>query len=98
MSKDKSESNTDFIWGVSTSNYQIEGAAKEDCRGPGIWDTFCRQGKIANHDIADVACDHYHRYAEDVALMQRMGVDAYRFSVSWPRLLPEGRGRVNVAG
>jgi len=98
MSKDKNKSDKDFIWGVSTSNYQIEGAAREDGRGLGIWDTFCRQGKIANNDNADVACDHYHRYAEDVALMQRIGVDAYRFSVSWPRLLPEGRGRVNEAG
>ena len=69
MSKNNGES---FIWGVSTSNYQIEGAAKEDGRGPGIWDTFAQQGKIANNDTADVACDHYHRYAEDVALMQRL--------------------------
>src|SRR5580698_8089767 len=75
-----------FTWGVSTAAYQIEGAAREDGKGLSIWDEFTRQkGRIANGDTGDVACDHYHRYAEDVALMRKLGVDAYRFSVSWPR-------------
>ena len=88
-----------FTWGVSTSSYQIEGAANEDGRGPSIWDTYSRlPGKIANGDTGDVACDHYHRYREDVALMQELGVEAYRFSVAWPRVLPEGRGAINEAG
>jgi beta-glucosidase len=88
-----------FIWGVSTSSYQIEGAAKEDGRGPSIWDTYSRQpGRVTNGDTGDIACDHYHRYREDIALMKDLGVDAYRFSVAWPRILPEGRGKVNDAG
>jgi beta-glucosidase len=88
-----------FLWGVSTSSYQIEGAAQEDGRGPSIWDTRCRQaGRIANGDTGDVACDHYHRYAEDVALMKKLGVRAYRFSVAWPRVLPRGRGCANEKG
>ncbi len=87
-----------FVWGVSTSSFQIEGATREDGRGPSIWDTFCAAGRVANRDTGDIACDHYHRYAEDIALMKRLGVGAYRFSVAWPRLLPEGRGKVNEAG
>jgi beta-glucosidase len=88
-----------FLWGVSTSSYQIEGAANEDGRGPSIWDTYSRlPGKIKNGDTGDVACDHYHRYREDVALMQEFGVQAYRFSVAWPRIMPEGRGAINKAG
>jgi beta-glucosidase len=67
----------DFVWGVSTSSYQIEGAWNEDGRGPSIWDTRCRtQGKVANGDTGDVACDHYHRYPEDVGLMKGLGIDA----------------------
>ena len=89
----------DFVWGVSTSSYQIEGAVQADGRGPSIWDTFCRQpGRIANGDTGDVACDHYHRYAEDIALMRRLGIQAYRFSVAWPRVLPQGIGPPNEAG
>jgi beta-glucosidase len=89
----------DFVWGVSTSSFQIEGAAREDGRGESIWDAFCRQqGRIKNNDTGEVACDHYHRYAEDVALMRDIGVGAYRFSVSWPRVLPLGRGAANEAG
>ncbi|MDR3515632.1 MAG: GH1 family beta-glucosidase [Azospirillaceae bacterium] len=89
----------DFVWGVSTSAYQIEGAAARDGRGPSIWDLRCRvPGGVANGDTGDVACDHYHRYAEDIALMRTIGVAAYRFSVSWPRLLPRGRGAINPAG
>jgi beta-glucosidase len=87
-----------FIWGVSTSSFQIEGATREDGRGLSIWDTFCAAGRIANRDTGDIACDHYHRYAEDVALMKSLGVQAYRFSVSWPRLLPVGHGSANEAG
>jgi beta-glucosidase len=88
-----------FIWGVSTSSYQIEGAAHEDGRGLSIWDTYSKiPGKIKNNDTGDVACDHYHRYREDVALMQEFGVQAYRFSVAWPRIFPEGRGAINKPG
>lgn len=89
----------DFVWGVSTSSYQIEGAAAVDGRGLSIWDRFSHQsGRIANGDTGDVACDHYHRWAEDIALMKAIGVKAYRFSTAWPRLLPEGRGKPNEAG
>ena len=88
----------DFIWGVSTSSFQIEGAAHEDGRGLSVWDSYCQRGEIANHDTGDVACDHYHRYREDVALMQRLGIQAYRFSVAWPRVLPQGRGTPNEPG
>jgi beta-glucosidase len=88
-----------FVWGVSTSSYQIEGAAHEDGRGLSIWDTYCLQiGRIANGDAGDVACDHYHRYREDIGLMRDLGVQAYRFSVSWPRVMPGGTGAANEAG
>ncbi|QOC95238.1 beta-glucosidase [Micromonospora craniellae] len=90
---------TGFRWGVSTSAYQIEGAADADGRGPSIWDTFAHSpGRVLDGSTGDVACDHYHRYAEDVALMAGLGVTAYRFSVAWPRVLPAGTGRVNAAG
>ena len=88
----------DFVWGVSTSSFQIEGATREAGRGPSIWDVYCASGAIQNHDTGDVACDHYHRYREDVALMKRLGVQAYRFSVAWPRVLPQGRGSANEPG
>jgi beta-glucosidase len=88
----------DFIWGVSTSSFQIEGATREDGRGPSVWDTYGWQGQTTSKDTGDVACDHYHRYADDVALMQRLGIQAYRFSVAWPRLLPQGRGTPNERG
>eukprot|EP01036_Dinobryon_divergens_P054704 gene54704-73092_t len=88
-----------FVWGASTSSYQIEGAAREDGRGESVWDLFCRQpGRIQNGDTGDVACDHYHRYREDVALLRDLGVGAYRFSIAWPRVLPSGRGSPNEAG
>ncbi|MBF0094191.1 MAG: family 1 glycosylhydrolase, partial [Alphaproteobacteria bacterium] len=88
-----------FVWGASTSAYQIEGAAREDGRGPSIWDTRCRtKGGVTDGSSGDVACDHYHRWPEDVGLMKEMGVAAYRFSVAWPRVLPRGRGAVNEAG
>ena len=89
----------DFTWGFAASAYQIEGAAAEDGRGPSIWDTFARQpGAIADGSTGDVACDHYHRYADDVRLMADLGARAYRFSVSWPRVLPMGTGTVNQPG
>jgi len=89
----------DFVWGVATSAYQIEGAVAEDGRRPSIWDTFCRvPGAIDNGDTGDVACDHYHRWPQDIAVMRRLGVDAYRFSIAWPRILPDGTGAVNAAG
>ena len=89
----------DMLWGVATSAYQIEGAADAEGKGPSIWDAFCRiPGRILNGDNADTACGHYHRFAEDIALMKELGVDSYRFSLSWPRILPDGRGALNPAG
>ncbi|MBR0992406.1 beta-glucosidase [Bradyrhizobium japonicum] len=88
----------DFIWGVSTSSFQIEGATQEDGRGLSVWDVHCQTGEIKNHDTGDVACDHYHRYREDVGLMKTLGVQAYRFSIAWPRVLPSGSGSANEAG
>ncbi|MDH6464109.1 beta-glucosidase [Micromonospora sp. A200] len=88
-----------FRWGVATSSYQIEGAVAEDGRTPSIWDTFCRvPGAVANGDHGDVACDHYHRMPQDVALIADLGLDTYRFSVAWPRVQPGGRGPANPAG
>ena len=88
-----------FVWGAATAAYQIEGAWNEDGKGESIWDRFSHTpGKIINGDTGDVACDHYHRYPEDIALMRQIGLNAYRFSVSWPRVLPTGFGRINPAG
>ena len=88
-----------FVWGAATASYQIEGAWNEDGKGESIWDRFSHTpGKIENAHTGDVACDHYHRWADDIKLMQEIGLKAYRFSVSWPRILPEGRGKVNQAG
>ncbi len=88
-----------FAWGTATAAYQIEGAVNEDGRGPCIWDTFAHTpGRTLNGDTGDVACDHYHRYPQDIALMKELGLNAYRFSIAWPRVLPGGRGQVNAAG
>lgn len=90
---------TDFLWGTATSAYQIEGAVQLDGRGESIWDRFCRTpGSIAHGASGDVACDHYRRFAEDIMLMRELGVSAYRFSIAWPRVVPQGRGAVNEAG
>ena len=89
----------DFVWGTATSAYQIEGAWNEDGKGLSIWDTFCRApGAILDGNTGEVACDHYHRYRTDVDLMADLGLDAYRFSISWPRVLPDGVGRVEQRG
>jgi beta-glucosidase len=88
-----------FLWGASTSAYQIEGAVKEDGRGPSIWDTFSHlPGTILGDDTGDIACDHYHRWSEDVALMRELGIGAYRLSTAWPRIIPEGAGSANPRG
>ena len=89
----------DFIFGVATASYQIEGATGEDGRGMSIWDVFCRQeGKILSGHTGDVACDHYHRVDQDIRLMKDLGVSAYRFSIAWPRIVPDGEGAVNPKG
>jgi beta-glucosidase len=88
-----------FVWGAATASYQIEGAALEDGRGECIWTRFSHTpGKVINGDTGDIACDHYHRYPQDIELMRQIGLDAYRFSVSWPRVLPVGHGVINQAG
>jgi beta-glucosidase len=89
----------EFVWGSATAAYQVEGAADEDGRGPSTWDVFCKRPRaVFEGHSGDVACDHYHRYRDDVALMRELGLQAYRFSISWSRVLPEGRGHVNPAG
>jgi len=95
----KAEFPRDFVWGAATSAYQIEGATHADGRGVSICDTFCATpGKIRNGDSGQVACDSYHRYPQDIARMRQLGLDAYRFSIAWPRIFPEGRGRLNERG
>jgi beta-glucosidase len=89
----------DFVWGVATSSYQIEGAVAEDGRGESVWDVFCRQpGAVKDGDTGDVAADHYHRWPGDVELMAELGLTAYRFSIAWPRVQPEGKGPAHEAG
>lgn len=88
-----------FVWGASSASYQIEGAWNADGKGESIWDHFSHTpGKILNGETGDVACDHYHRYLEDIALMERLGLNAYRLSIAWPRVFPTGRGAANPAG
>lgn len=88
-----------FIFGTATAAYQIEGAVNKDGRGQSVWDTFShKKGKIRHGDNGDIACDHYHRYGDDVELMNELGLDAYRLSIAWPRIIPQGTGEVNQAG
>ncbi len=90
---------SDFMWGVATASYQIEGAARDDGRGPSVWDTFSHTpGKVAKGETGDVACDHYHRYEEDVRLVRELGIPNYRFSISWSRIFPHGTGCLNQRG
>ncbi|NLL04725.1 MAG: beta-glucosidase [Clostridiaceae bacterium] len=89
----------DFIWGSATASYQIEGAFDKDGKGESIWDRFSHTpNKIQNNDTGDIACDHYHRYEDDVKLMKEIGLNSYRFSISWPRLFPNGSGKLNQKG
>lgn len=89
----------DFIWGAAAASYQIEGAYNEDGKGESIWDRFTDQeGNILNGDTGDVACDHYHKYKNDVQLIKNIGLDSYRFSISWPRIFPKGTGKINQKG
>lgn len=89
----------DFIFGCATASFQVEGAWQEDGKGPSVWDTFCRQpGRVLSDHTGDISTDQFHRYKEDVKLMQWLGLKAYRFSISWPRIFPEGRGRLNEKG
>lgn len=89
----------DFLFGVATASFQIEGATKEDGRKPSIWDAFCNMpGRVYGRHNGDVACDHYHRFEQDLDMIKEMGVSAYRFSLAWPRIIPEGTGRINEAG
>ncbi|NKB70075.1 MAG: beta-glucosidase [Candidatus Latescibacteria bacterium] len=91
--------NANFTWGAAAASYQIEGAAATDGKGPSVWDALCRQpNRIKNGHTGEIACDHYHRYAEDIALMAQLGLQAYRLSLSWPRILPNGTGPTNEAG
>lgn len=88
-----------FIWGAATAAYQIEGAYNEDGKGESIWDRFCRTpGKVQDGDRGDVACDHYHRYRDDIKLMKSISLNAYRFSIAWSRIFPQGKGQVNQGG
>ena len=85
----------DFVWGVASSAYQVEGTDPNDGRGEMIWDDFLAEGNGYANQTAEVSCDHMHRYKDDYALMKNMGIKAYRFSLNWSRILPEGTGRVN---
>ncbi|GHV76929.1 beta-glucosidase [Spirochaetia bacterium] len=89
----------DFVWGGASASYQVEGAAAEDGRGPSVWDMFCKEpGRILDGSSGETACDHYHRYQQDVDIMKEIGYKAYRFSFAWPRIIPDGDGKVNEKG
>ena len=89
----------EFTWGVAAAAYQIEGATAEDGRAPSIWDVFSHEpGKVFENHTGDIACDHYHRWPEDIALMRQLGVNAYRLSLAWPRIVPDGNGAINERG
>ena len=99
MSSQPAQLPSPFFWGAAASAYQVEGATTEDGRGESIWDRFCATpGKVLNGDTGAIACDFYHRSNEDIALMKELGLDAFRFSISWPRVLPEGSGQLNARG
>ena len=99
QTEDRLEFPRDFRWGVATAAYQIEGAATDDGRGPSIWDTFARApGNVYEGQTGDVACDHYHRYRHDIRLMRELNIGTYRFSVAWPRIVPDGTGPTNTRG
>jgi beta-glucosidase len=99
MEQRRSTLGPDFLWGVSTASYQIEGSTTADGRGKSIWDSFCEQpGRVKNGDSGEFACDSYRRWPEDIELLRELGVGAYRFSIAWPRVQPEGRGKPNQAG
>ena len=88
-----------FLWGAATAAYQIEGAYLEDGKGLNIWDEFCKiPGKVHNGDTGEIACDHYHKFKEDIGLMKELGINSYRFSIGWARVMPEGRGKLNQKG
>ncbi len=88
-----------FMWGAASASYQVEGAYLEDGKGINIWDAYSQEGgKIAHGENGNIACDHYHRFREDVKIMREMGIKNYRFSISWTRILPDGTGRVNERG
>jgi beta-glucosidase len=89
----------DFVWGVATASYQIEGAVTADGKTVSVWDDFShKKGNIEDNQTGDIACDHYHRYKEDIAIMKDIGLTGYRFSFAWSRIFPEGRGKVNQKG
>src|SRR4051794_32463738 len=89
----------DFLWGAATASYQVEGATREDGRGPSVWDTFSRRpGATAMDHTGDRATDHYHRYKQDVGLMKELGLKAYRFSIAWSRIFPDSSGKPNAKG
>src|SRR5258705_4706173 len=88
-----------FTWGAATSAYQIEGATTEDGRGDSVWDAFCREpGRVRDSHTGEPAADHYHRYPSDLDLMHGLGLHSYRFSIAWPRVMPDGSGKVNQRG
>ena len=89
----------DFVWGAAASSYQVEGAYNEDGRGLSVWDVFSHEnGNVFGGHTGDTACDHYHKFRDDVKLMKEIGIKAYRFSISWSRIIPDGTGEVNEAG